>query len=801
MTGFADAVREWREALGCEHVMTDGPALTAAAVGTCGGGHAPVAIVAPADRSEVAAVLRTAGRCGVAVQPVSTGRNWGYGAARVADPGTTLLALHRLDRVVEVDAELAYAVVEPGVTFRGLAAALTERAPGLRAPRTGGSPDASVLATVLERGRGRTAPRDLAASCGGCDVVLADGTLLRTSGGDQLDPLTRSPAGPGLTALFQQSSLGVVTAMAVWLRPAPAVERQLVVAVPGPAQLGALVDTLRPVLQRHDDAVTAEAVNGFRVATQTLQAESGAVVDRAWLARRLGAAAAWTVRVTVTADSERVLGGHVDTICAAVAEAGLDSPRDGAAQPEVPATDGLRSLYWRKPGPVPADPDPVRDGCGALWCAPMVPMRGAQVAGWLAACERRVVEHGFEPSLSVHLGPRVAHAVLGLFWNRAEADGDERAARCAVAVLADAAERGVAPYRLGLQRATSADGGRGRFVARVRAAVDPAGALAPGRYSERAADRPRPVSPLVAPKRPPLLDRRFRAAEPTPGVRVLCADLEGHLDELCARLPVPLRDQARARLREYGGGGFQRLFPTPMYSFLHWCPETREPGVVAAARVAHGLALLLHLVDDHLADGQLAVDPLWLQVRTTAWLRFTEQAAAVAARTGADAASVRRECDRYLTAVHSRPHAPGVDGYLAHFQDEIAIWTLVPELVGGAPLAGVVAAFATAWRLLDDVADSAADATAGARSAVFHVLPPHGRAVWLRCAEDAGALAELDAVLAAEDAVPRCLDRAVELVTQAAAAARRLGLPGLADELAAHLPLTTGGLTAGSRPG
>ena len=46
----------------------------------------------------------------------------------------------------------------------------------------------------------------------------------------------------------------------------------------------------------------------------------------------------------------------------------------------MPTDKPLASTYWRKRGTIPADMDPDRDGCGLLWCAPVVPMVGSDVA-------------------------------------------------------------------------------------------------------------------------------------------------------------------------------------------------------------------------------------------------------------------------------------------------------------------------------------------------------------------------------------------------------------------------------------
>src|SRR5262249_18404151 len=112
------------------------------------------AILRPGDRREVQACLRVAGRHGVAVYPVSGGRNWGLGSRVPPLDGCALVDLGRMDRILDYDEELAYVTVEPGVTFRRLYDFLRQHASSLFLNTIGGSPEASVVADALERGAG-----------------------------------------------------------------------------------------------------------------------------------------------------------------------------------------------------------------------------------------------------------------------------------------------------------------------------------------------------------------------------------------------------------------------------------------------------------------------------------------------------------------------------------------------------------------------------------------------------------------------------------------------------------------------
>src|SRR5262249_62028877 len=85
------------------------------------------AIVRPATRGEVQHCVRVADRFAVPLYAVSSGKNWGYGSRVPAFDGSVVLDLGRLNRIIELDEELAYVVVEPGVSQRQLHAYLREQ--------------------------------------------------------------------------------------------------------------------------------------------------------------------------------------------------------------------------------------------------------------------------------------------------------------------------------------------------------------------------------------------------------------------------------------------------------------------------------------------------------------------------------------------------------------------------------------------------------------------------------------------------------------------------------------------------
>ncbi|WAS90440.1 FAD-binding oxidoreductase [Nannocystis punicea] len=746
------ALAAFRTIVGEAHVLADPEARRAAARATFSTTNAPACVVRPGTLAELQACVRAAADARVPVYPSSRGRNLGYGSRVPTRDGSVLLELARLDRIGEVDRELGAVAIEPGVTFAALAERL--RGSGFTIARTGAPADASVLANGLERGIGRGRHGARAERLCGLHVVLADGSLLRTGFDREPDArcagLSRSAAGPGLESMFFQSRLGIVARATLWLTPRPAWSRALRFTLDRRERLAAVVDALRPLKLADALPATVSLYNdrrlltiaGRRPACPEGQALSQAAVDRE---NPAGPSARWLGQVTVDGPSEAVgaaalesvetcLKGHVDGWTARV-------PRESDA---LAGEDALARLYWPLGEPPPAQPDPLADGCGLLWCAPVVPARGAELVATIAWLEDQVIAHGFDPAVSLQWAePRVIHVVLALMFDRRRPGEDARALACHDALLRGLAARGLLPYRLGLPSMHLAGGTDPVYratLAKIRRALDPGDILAPGRYDPDSSGAIFEVSQgtgdasaaASATSRggtaAPVSGRRwqFGRVELTPAERELQAQLGEALQSVAATLPAPLRAGAAAFLdveaRGRGPGGVLRKFPPPLWASLLSLREGLPAELAAEAGVGQSLALLLHLLDDHLCDGQLACAPALLQLRTRAWSRFETAVARLAAGEVEMEAFAATQIDRHFAAVDRARGPIALEAALASARAEMATWTIVPALCAwrmGGPAArdrivGVLERLFVAWRIVDDLDDLDDDARRGA---------------------------------------------------------------------------------------
>ena len=177
----------------------------------------PAAVAFPADTADVAGLLRLASTHGVPVVPRGAGTGLSGGAAGIE--GALTIVLTRLDRILEIDRENLCVITQPGVINAALKAAVA--AEGLFYP-----PDpASFESCSIGGNLGTNAGGLCCVKYGqtrewvlGLEVVLADGTVIRTGGRNVKDV-----AGYSLTHLFvgSQGTLGIITEATLRLRPLP----------------------------------------------------------------------------------------------------------------------------------------------------------------------------------------------------------------------------------------------------------------------------------------------------------------------------------------------------------------------------------------------------------------------------------------------------------------------------------------------------------------------------------------------------------------------------------------------------
>ncbi len=209
------------------------------------------AVVQPETVEEVQEIVRIANEHKVPIWVSGVGKNNGYGGSSPRVRGSVVVNLRRMNRVLEINEESAYAVIEPGVRWFDLHDAIQAggRKLMLSVPDLGWG---SVVGNTLDHGITYLPYGiDQGMQCG-MEVVLPDGELMRTGGGGipngKAAYVYKRGLGPTPDQLFMQSNYGIVTKMGVWLLPTPECFMPCWLKVWKESDLPAVVDTLRELM-------------------------------------------------------------------------------------------------------------------------------------------------------------------------------------------------------------------------------------------------------------------------------------------------------------------------------------------------------------------------------------------------------------------------------------------------------------------------------------------------------------------------------------------------------------------------
>jgi 4-cresol dehydrogenase (hydroxylating) len=458
----------------------------------------PSAAVAPATTEEVRAIVRLANRHKTPLWPVSRGKNLGYGTAAPRMPGSIVLDLGRMQKVHELNTELGYCVIEPGVSYFDLYEYI-QRAKAPLWMSVPGNSWGSVLGNALDHGMGYTPYGQHARNLCGLECVLPDGDLLRTGMGAMegnhswhVFPLS---FGPDWTQMFTQSSLGVVVKAGMWLQPAPEASLLLALDIPNEEDIGWVIDTITPlkisgVIDQNvfiPSWLGKIVIKGNR---NDFWDKESAIPD--WRVKELlkeHKLGFWRVEIRLYGD-EKVNRAKADVIKTAfkrrtdaVVEEHLWRDGDSIAyDPAMNPTMGIPSAVALQMG------DWVGGRAGHMGFSPVVPATSAHVLGQLKRSRKIIADHDVDFYASFTIGGRFATNINMLMFDRDKPAQVANIRKLFDTLIAETGKAGYGEYRahLGWMDAVNEtynfnNSAQRRLNEKVKDAIDPNGVLAPGK--------------------------------------------------------------------------------------------------------------------------------------------------------------------------------------------------------------------------------------------------------------------------------------------------------------------------------
>lgn len=190
--------------------------------------HMPDFIVIPDNNEQLIKLVKFCNEKIIPIVPYMTGNN--VGGLTIPEKGGIIVDFgKKMKRILHINENMMYAILEPGVTFGQLKSYLDKYHPNLRYSYPFAPPYASVVGNVLLSGMNNLSCKlgSMADSINGLEVVTVNGEIVRMGscfyGKEEADPdswWSRYPM-PDLTGLFinWQGMTGLVTKCAVQLWP------------------------------------------------------------------------------------------------------------------------------------------------------------------------------------------------------------------------------------------------------------------------------------------------------------------------------------------------------------------------------------------------------------------------------------------------------------------------------------------------------------------------------------------------------------------------------------------------------
>ena len=459
-------------------------------------------VLFPRTTEEVQAVVRIANEHEVPLWTSSQGRNNGYGGPSPRVRGSVLVSLREMNKVLEINAELAYAVVEPGVSWFELREALDNAGHEdlfFSVPDLGWG---SVIGNSLDNGM-TYGPygSDFQKICG-FEVVLADGELLRTGlgaqpGNDSWHIYNRG-YGPVLDQMFIQSNFGIITRAGIWLMRRPEAYAPLFLTIPRHEQLAQAIDIFRELrldgvvrgVPSIQNLVTMSAQFDetremyLRASPAMSDAELNEIADRSGLGRWGARTALWGDRKVVEFHLERIRKAW-----SAIEGGEVRSNRIYAHDEWDEITTFVDKVQAGIPNMdiIQATPDNV----GHIAFAPVLPLSGGRVVEAVEFIRDLMVDEvGLNHVCALYFpNERTCVAVNSITFDVTDEELFKTSYNTMKQLVVEAGKRGYTEYRahvdlmdLVSDQLSYNDFAYRKFVEKIKDAVDPKGILAAGRH-------------------------------------------------------------------------------------------------------------------------------------------------------------------------------------------------------------------------------------------------------------------------------------------------------------------------------
>lgn len=498
---FDKAIAEFKKILGADNVLTSAEQLTPyrkTMMPVADDAHAPSAALVATEVEQIQKIVAVCNKYKVPVWTVSTGKNLGYGSAAPGERGQVVLDLKRMNRIIEVNAELGYALVEPGVTYQQLYDYIQEKKLPLWMSCPAPSAIAGPLGNTVDRGVGYTPYGEHFLFSCGMEVVLATGEVLRTGMGGIENSNTwqvfKWGYGPYLDGLFTQSNYGIVTKLGIWLMPAPPAYKPFCIRFPDETDIADIVDTIRPLrisMIIPNAIVIASTIWEAAVTVKRKEVYKGTGQIPTEVLREVAKKAnlgAWNVYAALygSPDQIEVNWNIVKAFFSKHPKAQILTEKELGNDPVF---QYRAALMQGKPTLTEFGLYNWRGGGGSIWFSPVSQAMGSETMKQMNMAKRIMAKHGLDYVGEFIVGWRDMHHIIDVLFDKSKPEEVAAAHACFTELLSEFSKAGYGTYRTNtafMDKVADTYGPVQKAVfKRLKKALDPNGILAPGKSGIR----------------------------------------------------------------------------------------------------------------------------------------------------------------------------------------------------------------------------------------------------------------------------------------------------------------------------
>ena len=474
------------------------------------------------DKQEVIKILQTCKDHKIAIYPISSGKNWGYGSAIPPYQKSVILDLSNLKEISYYDHEVGTITIEPGVTQQNLYDFLAKHGNLHMVPTTGAGPHASVLGNACERGYGITPDTDHFNSIYEMEVLLPDGNIIHTGftnyGSDLLKGIFKTPPGASLNGIFTQSSFGIVLSMTIRLEKRPENISIFSFKIKGDAKLERSVEFIREFRQDMGSLVGGiNLMNKERTDAMISKVFKGSVAENnefEWqifggiygtnetvkavkkeIKRRIRKYKIARYAIFVGPENLRLIKAIAKLTSSFSflknAEAFLNQALEGyeilTGKPNQVALP-LAYLGIDKVPDKRETLDPAKDGCGLFWFAPLFPCKASVVLEFCNGVKRVCMKHNILPLITLTtVNHSCIDSTIPILFNPQDKASLNNAKACYDDLMDLARSMKILPYRLSSSKMNEffhehQDSPTVKFIGKLKMHLDENEILSVGRY-------------------------------------------------------------------------------------------------------------------------------------------------------------------------------------------------------------------------------------------------------------------------------------------------------------------------------